>query len=195
MNAKLIYYTPLFYAANAARMSHDNHDKGDTNYLDREVIGSKDYGLIKRVGFKLKHESILEPIQYIWDCEMSTKTLLALSRHRIGVSLTMRSTRYTTTKNSSTHEVQYTKDKEFDKYLDLSMDLVNQAIEDGFSDDYISLLLPQAYVYRGQITMNARSFKHFLDLRLKKDAHFQIRELAELMLAELPQTHLELFQG
>ena len=195
MKAKLLHHTPLFYAANAARMSHDNHNKSDTDYLNRDVIGKKDYDLVRRVGFKMKHESTLEPIQYIWDCEFSTKTLLALSRHRIGISLTMLSTRYTTSKNKDKNKVQYTDDEKFNVYLDRIMDLVYEAIEDGYDDDYISLLLPQAYVYRGQITMNIRSFKHFLGLRLKKDAHFQIRELAQQMLDALPQTHSDLFKG
>jgi len=171
-------------------MSHDNHDKSDTT--DSNTIGKKDYGLIKRVGFKMKHESVLEPMQFIWDLEMSTKTLLALSRHRVGVSLTMRSTRYTTSKNKGRHSVQDTDRTK--PYLDSIMKIVDEAIAEGLPDDELSLLLPQAYIYRGQITMNGRSFKHFLDLRLAKGAHFQIRQLAEDMLKSLPEEYREFFE-
>ena len=206
LNTKLIYNTPLYICSSATRMSHDNHDKSDTKeiieyemdtddgYFEYKTIktGDKDKALIKRVGVQMHHESVLEMLDYVFDVEMSTKTLLAFSRHRIGVSLTMRSTRYTTKKNVDFHKVQGTKSTK--KYLNKIMDIVNDAIKEGLSNDEVSLLLPQAYVYRGQIKFNGRSLRHFLKLRLAKGAHFQIRELAEDLYNNLPEDHKYLYE-
>lgn len=140
----------------------------------------------------MKHSSTMEFLTYVYDVELSTKTLLALSRHRIGISMTMRSTRYTTKKNAGNHQVQSTEATK--GYLDRIMSIVNEAIDEGLSNDEISLLLPQAYVYRGQLQLNGRSLQHFLSLRTKQDAHFQIRELANELFNQLPEDHKYLFE-
>lgn len=184
MQTKLLHYTPLHLASSAIRMSKDNHNLSDNG-------GPKDIALIDRVGNKMKHSSTLEFLTYVWDVEMSTKTLLAFSRHRIGVSLTMRSTRYTTVKNASSHQVQSTPRTE--AYLDSIMSIVTNAINDGLPNDEVSLLLPQAYIYRGQIQLNGRSLQHFLSLRTKPDAHFQIRQLANDLFNSLPEDHKYLY--
>ena len=92
MTVNLLHSTPLSYVAHGMRMSHDNHDKSDSNGY---VIGPKDLALIDRVGNKLKHASTLEPLQYIFDIDgISRACLQELARHRIA-SLTVKSTRYT----------------------------------------------------------------------------------------------------
>lgn len=189
MLCKLLNYTPLTLASNAIRQSHDNQNLSDSM---GDLIGDKDRALIDRVGNKMKHSSTLEFLNYVWEIEMSTKTLLAFTRHRIGISMTIRSTRYTTQKNKGKHQVQYT-DKTKD-YLERIMDIVNEAIEDGLNNDEISLLLPQGYIYKGQIQFNARSLQHFFKLRTKSDAHFQIRELAFNLFDSLPDSHKYLFE-
>lgn len=189
MLCKLLNYTSLTLASNAIRQSHDNQNLSDSM---GDLIGDKDRALIDRVGNKMKHSSTLEFLNYVWEVEMSTKTLLAFTRHRIGISMTIRSTRYTTQKNKGKHQVQYT-DKTKD-YLERIMDIVNEAIEDGLNNDEISLLLPQGYIYKGQIQFNARSLQHFFKLRTKSDAHFQIRELAFNLFDSLPDSHKYLFE-
>lgn len=191
MKCKLLHHSPLWLASNAIRHSHDNHHLSDTINTDGN-IGPKDAALIERVGNKLKHSSTLEMLTYTWDVEMSTKTLLALSRHRIGISLTMRSTRYTTKKNKGLHETQGTPST-FD-YLARIMSIVDEALASGMSNDEASLLLPQAYIYRGQIQLNGRSLQHFLTLRTKKDAHFQIQQLAFDLYNSLPEEHKYLYK-
>lgn len=189
MLCKLLNFTPLTLASNAIRQSHDNQFLSDSI---GDLLGDKDKSLIDRVGNKMKHSSTLEFLNYVWEVEMSTKTLLAFTRHRVGISMTIRSTRYTTQKNKGKHQVQYT-DKTKD-YLERIMDIVNEAIEDGLNNDEISLLLPQGYIYKGQIQFNARSLQHFLKLRTKSDAHFQIRELAFNLFDSLPDAHKYLFE-
>lgn len=185
MKCELLHYTPLYYMSNGCRMSHDSFKHSDDG-------GTKDRELIKRIGVKMKHESILEFGTLIYDVEMSTKTLLAFSRHRVGISLTMRSTRYTTKKNAGFHTVQATINTS--KYLTRIMKIVNEAINEGLSNDEISLLLPQAYVYRGQVQFNVRSLLNFCKLRITKEAHPQIRMLAEQLVKELPDEYKYLFE-
>jgi len=191
MNINLLHHTPLGLASKGCRMSHDSFKHSDT-YNTNDNIGPKDQELIGRIGVKFKHESILEFLSYVYDVEMSTKTLLAFSRHRVGISLTMRSTRYTTKKNQGKHTTQSTPKTK--KYLERIMDIVDEAIGESLSNDEISLLLPQGYVYRGQIQFNMRSLRHFLMLRLPKEAHFQIRGLAEELVLKLPRQHLYLVE-
>ena len=189
MLCKLLYCSPLTLASNAIRQSHDNQNLSDSI---GDLLGEKDKSLIDRVGNKMKHSSTLEFLNYVWEVEMSTKTLLAFTRHRVGISMTIRSTRYTTQKNKGKHQVQYTEKTK--AYLQRIMDIVNEAINDGLNNDEVSLLLPQGYVYKGQIQFNARSLQHFLKLRTKSDAHFQIRQLAFDLYDSIPDTHKYLFE-
>ena len=189
MLCKLLNFTPLTLASNAIRQSHDNQNLSDSI---GDLLGEKDKSLIDRVGNKMKHSSTLEFLNYVWEVEMSTKTLLAFTRHRVGISMTMRSTRYTTQKNKGKHQVQDTEKTKL--YLERIMDIVNEAIDNGLNNDEVSLLLPQGYVYKGQIQFNARSLQHFFKLRTKSDAHFQIRELALNLYDSLPDTHKYLFE-
>ena len=68
------------------------------------------------------------------------------------------------------------------------------AIESGASNDDISMLLPQAYQYSAVVTMNAQAIQHFLKLRTKPDAHWDIRNLANEIYANLPEEHKYLFE-
>ncbi len=93
MTVKLLYHTPLYACAHAIRMSHDNHDKSDSQRYDdlysdqREWIncGPKDRALIERVGNKLKHASVLEHLSYTFDISDVSRALLQeLARNRHG---------------------------------------------------------------------------------------------------------------
>lgn len=191
MEVQLKFYSPLSIAITALNMSHDSHDKSDKYNGPTDNITDKDKKRLDRVVNKLKHGSILEMLTYTYDVHMSTKTLLAFTRHRVGISLTMRSTRYTTKKNRGKHEVQATPTTE--PYLSRIMAIVDEALSTGMSSDEASLLLPQAYLYRGQLQFNARSLQHFLKLRTAPDAHFQIRQLAYDLYNSLPSEHKYLF--
>ena len=185
LKVKCIFHTPLLLSSNAIRFSKDNHDKSDG--------GEKDRALIRRVGVKMKHESVLEQLDIIYEAQISGKTLLGLTRHRQGVSMTVQSSRYTTSKTGKNIDYQLTETGKTKKYLERIIPVIQDAIEEGLSDDDISTLLPQAYVYNLQLKMNARSLRHFVKLRLHKDAHNQIRRLANQLLAELPEDYKYLF--
>ena len=182
-------------------------------------LGSKDMSLIKRVALKMHHESTLEFLNYVWDLEIDLKSLLQLSRHRVGVSMTIRSTRYTTGKllkdeepfcftNSRNevvvHEPQLNRARKYiymSKDPDVTLENVRQLekcrqlAEGGVSDDEISYMLPTAWIYRGQLQFNARSLRHFFELR-SPSTHAQksIKELAVRMYNSLPDSHKFLYE-
>lgn len=154
-------------------------------------IGKKDFELIKKVGFKMKHESVLEFCNLIFDVKLSQKALLELSRHRIGISLTVSSSRYMLKKLKDI-EFEPTNDEEINKDLEVIKSIVKKHLQANKSLDDVSKLLPQAFIYHMQLEFNIRSFLHFLKLRLHKDAHRDIRIIAKLMFDSLPELYKEL---
>ena len=213
MTVKLLHWTPLSYVAHGMRMSHNNHDKSDSNGV---IIGPKDLALIDRVGNKLKHASTLEPLQYIFDIDgISRACLQELARHR-HASLTVKSTRYTL--NELKHEEPFTEYTDFNdqeylqngyerackylvmtenehvnRYSILALDNLRDLLVAGISNDLAKYALPEAYKVRLQYTVNARSLQNFLALRSAKDALWEIRLLAAAIYQALPHDHKFLF--
>ena len=197
----------LMHDGSCSENAQDTCENYNTFYKTK-VIGEKDKALIDRVGVKMHHESTLEMVDYIWDVELSTKTLLALTRHRIGVSMCVRSTRYTTHKLLKNIELFDLND--FEKasmYLELGenhehnrreiqiLNLVIEAVQNGEDNDTISLLLPQSFIYRAQLKMNARSLRHFVSLRNEHThAHWQIKNLCSRLLSTIPEEHKFLYE-
>jgi len=222
MTVKLLFSTPLWLAANAIRMSHDNHDKGDSQRYDdlysdnREWIetGPKDKALIDRVGNKLKHQSVLEQLVYTFEIDgISRACLQELVRHRTA-RLTVKSSRYTL--NELKHEGSfYNTDTSLDatfrwdvveKYCVLTsnsavnfaiakaLSNLQQLIEDGVSNDIAKFALPEAFKTKLQWQMDGRNLQSFLKLRLAKDALWEIRLLAQAIKLALPEEHQYLFE-
>ncbi len=136
-----------------------------------------------------KHSSMLEFLTFTWEIEASTKVLLEMSRHR-HQSLACRSSRYTLNKTDIVFEP--TGDVGIDKILNnLKIDILQQ-IDLGKKNDVVALMLPQTYSYKFQTMFNARSLQNFLQLRLARGAHFQIREVSKAMFDSLPKNIQEL---
>ena len=114
MQAKLISHTGLEHIISGIRICWASEDKSDSEYhqidyaLDDPAdfhlngklksYGPKDLALIDRIANKLKHSSVLRHSLYVFECKASTKTLLAFTRHSVGVNFGVQSTRYTTSK-------------------------------------------------------------------------------------------------
>ena len=213
MTVNLIHHTPLAYVAHGMRMSHNNHDKSDSNGV---IVGPKDLALIDRVGNKLKHASTLEPLQYIFDIDgISRACLQELARHRLA-SLTVESTRYTLhrlrteqpfTEYTDFNDQEYlqdgyerackylvmTENEHVNRYSTLALDNLRDLLVAGISNDLAKYALPEAYKVRLQYTVNARSLQNFLALRSAKDALWEIRLLAAAIYQSLPHDHKFLF--
>ena len=228
-NVKLIFATPLYLISNGVHYSHNNHnlsdtddarkqyindsiiENGDYNYnVAENMIGKKDFDLIKRVGFKFKHESVLEHSLLVFDIECSRAVLQELSRHR-HISLTVKSTRYTL--KELKHEKPFTKlngnitKEQYDrasKYMVLTDDeMVNEMIIRGLdnllflikqnkSNDIAKYVLPEAFKTKLQLSVNLRELIHIVRLRIAKDALWEFREISKQIVDALPDDYKEL---
>ena len=153
-------------------------------------LGPKDFALIKRVGFKHKHESVLEFAQLVFHVDMTQKALLEESRHRIAISQTVTSSRYALNKIDIKLDTSY--DKEIDEDLNIIKQMITKHLNNNKPLDKVSKLLPQAFIYTMQLQFNLRSLLNFLRLRLAKDAHIDIRLVAYMIFSSLTDEYQEL---
>ena len=191
MNVSLLHNSPLTLTVKATRKCWDSMNLSDS---DGEAIGSKDCALIDRVANKFKHESVKNHVYYTFDIEgISTKTLLALTRHDIGTEFSVQSTRYTTSKRSDKLKFTETRSEWVNDRLQEWLEVIKEGIAQGISDDDLAMMLPQAYQYSLVMTISMQALQHFLNLRLKKDAHYDIVLLAIHLYEEIPEEHLFMF--
>jgi thymidylate synthase (FAD) len=201
MKVELLHYTPLLVCSNAIRtcwQSFENSDNG----------GEKDQALIDRVGNKNKHASTLEHLVYSFTIEGISRALLQeLARHRIA-SLSVKSTRYTLKELKDEEAFFGTGCKErASKYLVMTGvgvvdDMSIRALENlrlvlimNISNDYAKYCLPESYKTDLTWTINARALQNFLHLRKSRSALWEIRDLANMIEANLPEEHKYLFKG
>lgn len=169
----------------------------DKNYH----IGKKDLELIHRVGNKLKHKSVLEQIIMFWEIDgISRACLQQLVRHRTA-RLVVQSTRYTLGKLKKEPPLEYHSAKKFlvyvskehiDKYSVIALQNVQNLVKDGGSNDEIKMCLPESFKTRLQWQIDMRNFQNFYQLRSAKDAHWEIRELANKLYESLPKEYQKL---
>lgn len=201
MQVTLLHNTPLWVAAKSIRKCWDSGKHSDSWQITGlagdafDECGERDKALIERVANKNKHSSVLRHLNYTFDiADISTKTLLAFTRHKAGVEFSVQSTRYTTKKRREDLQFTRTTNDDINEKLQDIMDIVDEAIEEGYSNDDIAMLLPQAYQYSCVVTMNAQAIQHFLSLRTKPDAHYDIRALAYSLYEAIPSDHKYLFK-
>lgn len=223
MEVKLEFHTPLWVASKAIRTCWDSHNKSDTcSHDDIEFfadgsakcticgeeheewfiekfseVGEADKELLNRIGNKMKHTSVKNHVTYNFTIKgITTKTLLALTRHDVGTEFSVQSTRYTTKKSVAKGSAGYTLSKSslVNKYLEDIDTMILQCVKNGEANDEISLLLPQAWQYNLMASFSLGALQHFLKLRLKPDAHWDIRDLAKKLYEAIPEEHLYLFE-
>lgn len=158
-----------------------------------DYSGDKARNRIQRVALKNKHSSVLEFVEYTFDIEASTKVLLEMTRHRMA-SYAAQSSRYTLNKVDLVFES--TGSETLDMLLDIHRQKILELIESKeYTNDQLSLMLPQAYQYKWVAKFNARSLKNFFELRRSKSAHFHIREIANKMYSSLPEEHKFIYKS
>lgn len=191
MKVTLLHSTPLIIGSTAIRQCWDSHHLSDNG-------GEEDKHLIDRIGNKMKHTSVKNHINYTFDISgVTTKTLLALTRHDVGTEFSVQSTRYTTKKSVKNGTAGYTESKseKVNIYLKQILEMIKDCVDSNEANDEISLLLPQAWKYNLICTMSMGAVQHFLTLRLKKDAHWDIQELANRIYNALPEDNKYLFEN
>ena len=189
MKVKLLNKPDMSIIIEATRTCYNSMSKSDN-------LGDKDLALLKKI-IDSKHESVLEHMVFTFKItDISRACLQELARHRIA-SYSVKSTRYTL------KELRDTPDNELEKFLieDIEAIVKYSSIESlkkikmmlNMSNpdmDKIKYALPECYKTELVWTINLRSLRNFLKLRLSLKAHQEIRKLATIiyscLVANLP---------
>ena len=219
ISVELLSFSPIRNAIIGARTCWQSFDRDD--YENEENIGKNNEDLLRRLVQKYKHESVIEHVNYTLKIKGASRGFLQqLVRHRIA-SYSVQSTRYTLKKLlkkdmklvkelfAITGGKQEDEDRKriVEKYcvvldcfteeeyagLFSSIFRVVRATEK-HGNDVAKYFIPEAWRTELVWTVNARELRHFLNLRLKPDAHFEIRHVANLVVKVLPKEHLILFE-
>jgi thymidylate synthase (FAD) len=201
------------------RREEHNGAGGFRNVYSDWILGAKDRALVLAV-IKKNHTSTLEHLTYNFKIEgMSRLVLQELARHRIA-SLSVKSTRYTLKelkgedtfidniemklmKIDITEEqrirakkyINLTGNEEIDNRSILELELLRQSVREDNPNDVSKYNLCENYKVDLVWSINARSLRNFLQLRLAPEAHFEIRELAAKIKEAIPEDHKFLFKG
>lgn len=193
LKVTLINHTPLTNLVDATRICHASQDKSDN-------LGEKDLSLLKRVILQSQHTSLMEFVNYTFLVEsVCGSTLLQLTRHRHAsydwhdMGLAVQSSRHTLKRTGI--DVTYSRNKWVNTVIFIEKMLVQLLIWLKIPNDDVKLALPQAYRYNLYMTINARSLRNLLSLRLAKSAHYDIQALARLILDSVPEDHQFLFKS
>ena len=177
MKVKLLNKPDISIIIEATRTCYDSMSKSDN-------LGEKDLALLEKI-IDSKHESVLEHMVFTFKItDISRACLQELARHRIA-SYSVKSTRYTL------KELRDTPDDELEKFLIENIEpIVKYSSIESLKKikmmlnmpnpdmDKIKYALPECYKTELVWTINLRSLRNFLKLRLSLKAHQEIRKLA-----------------
>jgi thymidylate synthase (FAD) len=189
MKVELIDYTEdgMHKVARLARATRKNQ-------IDEDNIhqGSKDEEFIRAL-IKVKHYGVLEHINFtFYVSEVSRALSHQLVRHRMA-SYLQQSDRhvkpkpdgyvipYTIASTENPEATSYSSKRAWDVYIDgmnQAYDKYQHLISLGVPIEDARYILPPAFFTHISFTCNARSLRHFLELRLHKSAQWEIAELA-----------------
>jgi len=168
----------------------DMPSKNDSHMLKR----------MDRVVNQNRHGSVSEHLAITWDVsKVSRALLMEFSRHRVGTSLSVESTRYTLNKlkdlpafegrnyGKARNYLHMTGNVKVDNRSIAALNALQEVVKAGVPNDEAKYCMPEAFLTTFITTMNVRSFKHFYELRSSSAALKEIRELAEAMYEILPE--------
>lgn len=155
-----------------------NTDKEDKEDLVRRVVNAG-------------HGSVLEHITVSYSVSGVSRALLSqLSRHRVGVSLSVRSQRYVNEYNfgfvvpPSLEKSDRAKDL-YLSYMDMVEDCYSRLLEEGIPKEDARMVLPNATHTDFVVTVNLRSLLHLWVERVeKKGSQWEIKQLVEEMVRQ-----------
>lgn len=212
MQVELLHSTPISTVIKAIRTCYDSNGSSDsgvdyTDGINNFKLGPKDSELIGRI-LSSGHDSTIEHAVYTFAIEgISRGCLQELARHRIS-SFSVKSTRYTLGRIKKAmpffvdviafdHAFEYLvecADEEVNKAACVALENVRALAVMGVPNDQLKYCLPEAFKTSLVWTINARSLRNFLKLRLGSGAHWEIKKLASEIKKVLPIDHNILFQ-
>ena len=203
MEVALIHATPLWIVILAIRKCYQSEERSDT-YRNSDILGPADSVLLERI-IQSGHHSVLEHVSFTFDVDgISRGCLQELARHRI-MSLSVKSTRYTSgkLKHMEVPFTEYGSGSEMylvstgNEFVDenslLQLEKVRIGAIQGIPNDVLKLMLPESFKTSLVMTINVRSLRNLLSLRLDKRAHWEIQQLARQLVDQIPETHRLLF--
>ena len=146
--------------------------------------------------FESGHHSVLEHAVFTFEISGVSRALShQLVRHRIA-SFSQRSQRYCTEDGFEYITPQSIVDEGYGPLYDELMNniqvLYSRMVQDGVPGEDARFVLPNATTTKLSMTINLRSLMNFMGLRCCSHSQWEIRELANLMKAELLKTAHEL---
>lgn len=195
MKVKLLEHTKLSGAVIAGRTCYQSWHLGGEYNEPTDNITDTDMKYLDRLFNKHGHYSVSRHIKYCFQVYgISTKTLLALSRHQVGVDLSVMSSRFCKLDKFGT-DITKTGNKVVDALAIKHMEEI-MAISGQASAEDLAMLYPQAMQYDLVVSFNFQSLQHFFNMRKGKssNAHFDIQEFADKLYEALPTLHKPLYK-
>lgn len=149
----------------------------------------------------LGHESPVEHVSFTFAIEGVSRAFLAqISRHRVSVSLSVRSQRYCSESNFKTvmPPAVYANDEARIAYRSVEADIKTayKKMQDvGIANEDARSVLPNSCETRMIVTMNARALMHFFNERCCTRAQMEIRQVAFEMLRQCKEVAPILFKN
>lgn len=195
MNVTLIRHTltPEELVALGARLCYS---KTNLLGLQQKVAKSDQEGFCRKV-IGMGHESVLEHASFTFGVEGVSRVLLAqLTRHRLA-SYSVQSQRYCGADMELVIPGSMCIPELVDDIVAVRRavkELYSKAVGFGVPEEDARYLTLQAGTTRLMVTMNVRELRRFFSLRCCRRAQWEIRELADEMLAICKQIAPELFR-
>lgn len=193
MRVKLISYTPnmLDVIYTGARTCYNAGSPIDMHEDIENISEDKKLKLVKSC-IESGHGSVLEHTQFTFAIEGVSRSLLAqISRHRIGVSLSVQSQRYVNLEDTFDYVIPdaLQDEGELQAYFTNAMlqchENYKELINKGIKSEDARAVLPNACCTNMVVSFNLRSCMNFFSLRLCNSSQLEIRKLASLMRDEI----------
>lgn len=196
MEVKLLRYTPEpdKTVAMSARLCYSPIGAAE---LEEKITDEQAAKLVKQLA-SMGHSSTFEHVTFTFAIEGVSRVLThQLVRHRIA-SYSQQSQRYVKehdfeTIMPPTIAARPEMKAKFEGLCKEIQDLYNEMTEAGIPAEDARYILPNAAETKIVVTMNARSLMHFFELRCCNRAQWEIRELANKMLAQVKEVAPILF--
>lgn len=196
MNVKLVDFTPNpeKIPAMAAKLTHSK-----TKPEDLDKTSDKELKAILNQVMNLGHTSVIEHTCFTFAISDVSRSLThQLVRHRIA-SYAQQSQRYVDLKEPNyVTPPKIAENKKMKKAYDETMKNIwkeyNKLLDMGIPAEDSRFILPNATCTNIMVTMNARSLLNFFELRCCQHAQWEIRNLANKMLAEVKKVAPTIFK-
>jgi len=193
LEVKLIAYTP-----NAEELCAKAMRSCRTIESSSELTLTKPVGYYIDLALKFGHLSVLEHASFTFSVkDVSRVCTHQLVRHRIA-SYSQQSFRHVI---PQAFKVPRTIDRNeglAEKYrllISMLFECYKRMLEADIPREDARYILPMSTLTNITVTMNARELLHFFSLRLSKEAHWEIRELAKRMLEEVKKVCPNIFKN